>query len=389
GLIAGVISAAVSFGFLKGLVFVTDTRSHHDWLVWLLPVGGLFIGLFMHYLGGHSHRGTQLVFDEIVDPGERMPRRLAPVILLASWATHLFGGSAGREGVAVQASAGTANVWARAVGLRSSHRQIVLIAAVSGAFSAVFGVPVGGWLFGLEVAAHRGTRLRAVLPSLVAAVTSNWCVQGWSIGRESRHLVHVSVVPSLVWNVLAFGIACGVVARLFVIVLRSWARALARVISWPPVRPCIGGCTVLLLMQLSGRQYLGLSLPLGDRALAGVGVLAGAFALKLVFTAVTLGSGFPGGEVTPLAISGALLGATYAQLTGGDARLMAAVGFLALYAAAMGAPWSCSVMAAEMFGASILPIVLGVMLIATSLTRKHRLHHPGEFQADQERAARE
>lgn len=389
GLFAGVSSAAVSYAFLKVLFFVTETRLDHEWLVWLLPLGGLAIGVFVHIFGNGSHRGSQLVFDEIVDPGERMPRRLAPVVILASWATHLFGGSAGREGVAVQASAGTVNAAARTMGMTAISRRVVLVAAVSGAFSAVFAVPYGGWLIGIEIAAVAGIRLRCVLPACVAAFSSNALMHWWHVSDSARPTIEPHLSLALVGDLLLFGIVAGIVTRLFVSLMRGWASFLERITRWAPARPVIGGLAVLFLMEIAGRDYLGLSLPLGESALAGAAVLGGAFALKLLFTAITLGAGFPGGEVTPLAVSGALLGCSYGNLTGADPKLFAAVGFFALYAAAVGAPWACSVMAAEIFGTRMFPLVLPVVLLATVFTREHRLHHPGEFRPDQERAARE
>lgn len=147
GAVSGVLAGLSSFVFLEGLNRVTDFRLAHTWLLLLLPAGGLMIGLAYYYLGGRSGQGNALLIDEIHEPTEWVPKRMAPLVLLGTWATHLFGGSAGREGTALQMSGSLTDVVARVLGLDDDDRRMLLIAALAGGFGAVFGVPLAGAVF--------------------------------------------------------------------------------------------------------------------------------------------------------------------------------------------------------------------------------------------------
>jgi H+/Cl- antiporter ClcA len=284
---------------------------------------------------------------------------MAPLVFAGSVVTHVFGGSAGREGTAVQMSGSLSDLLARALRLSPADRRLLLVAAIAGGFGSVFGVALAGCLFALEVQAVGRVRYDAIVPAMTASLVGDRVVQALGYHHERMPiLAGPDLSIPLVAKVLVVGLACGLVALAFAELTHAVHRAFAAYISWPPLRPVVGGVIVLLMTAVVGnRDYLGLSVPLITKSLAGgVGVAGIAFALKLVFTSVTLGSGFPGGEVTPLFVIGAALGASLAHPLGLPVTLSAAVGFVAVFAGATNTPLACTILGVEMFGAG--PIVL-------------------------------
>lgn len=353
GSVVGVLSGVAGAVFLTTLRWVTELRIGNGWLLWFLPAAGLGIGLGYHHLAGRAAEGNNLIIDEIHEPTAWIPRRMAPLVYVGTLATHLFGGSAGREGTAIQMSGSLTDSFCRLVGIDGDDRRVLLIASISGGFGAVFGVPLAGCVFGLEVQSVGRLRYDALVPALTASVVGDLVVRGLGVGHVPTPTVApVDLSPLLIAKVLLCGLAFGLLALLFSELTHGLKRLFAAAVPYPPLRPMIGGVAIIGLTSLVGTQdYLGLSLPLIGEALAGAATLATfAFALKLLFTVVTLGSGFLGGEVTPLFVIGATAGATFAQVLDLPPELMAAVGFVAVFAGATNTPLACTVMGLELFG---------------------------------------
>lgn len=357
GAASGALAGLASWVFLEGLDRVTDFRLDHGWLVWLLPAGGLAIGLLYHVLGGRAVRGNALLLDEIHEPAEWVPRRMAPLVLGGTWLTHLFGGSAGREGTALQMSGSLTDLLSRTLRLRQEDRRLLLVAALGGGFGSVFGVPLAGAVFAMEVQSVGRVRYEALVPALTASVVGDLVVSG--LGYEHAPLLQIEtgLGVGMALKVAVAGLVFGLASVAFIESIHAVAAVARRFVSWAPLRPALGGVALVALVALCGRDYLGLSLPLSEEALAGVDVAGYVFALKLLFTAITLGTGFPGGEVTPLFVIGATLGASLSGLLDAPPHLLAAVGFVAVFAAASNTPLACTVMGAEMFGASAIPLI--------------------------------
>jgi H+/Cl- antiporter ClcA len=373
GAIVGVLAGVSSALFLTLLAEVTDARGDHPWLLWLLPVGGLVVGLTYRYVGGRSPQGNNLILEEVhgVEPegpapaaGERwVPRRMAPLVLFGTLVTHLFGGSAGREGTAVQMSASLTDSLSRLVRLRGETRRLLLISAVAGGFGSVFGVPMAGAVFALEVQTVGRLRHDALVPSLAAAIVGDRVVHLLDWPHDLTPRVTLDAFPieaGLLLKVAVASLAFGLVSALFSELVLGVKRAFAVLVRWSPLRPALGGILVVgSTLAVGSRDYLGLSLPLIADSYTG-DVVLGAFALKLVFTAITLGSGFQGGEVTPLFVIGATLGATSADILHAPPELLAAVGFVAVFAGATNTPLACTIMGIELFGAGgIVYLVVG------------------------------
>ena len=371
GSIVGVLAGLSSAAFLELLDWVTDTRIEQPWLLWLLPLAGFAIGLVYHFGAGPAAAGNGLLLEEIHQQNRWIPRRMAPLVLGATLVTHLFGGSAGREGTAIQMSGSLSdNLVSRTAGFTGTDRRLVLTAAVAGGFGAVFGVPIAGCIFALEVPTAGRVRHDAIVPALTAAVVGDQVVSWLGVEHTPFPVVGaVDLTFALMAKILIVGLAFGLAARLFAGAMHACKRMFQRAIHWPPLRPLVGGVVVVLLTYaVDTRDYLGLSLPLMtdsfEVGLAGVaGVATFAFAWKLVFTVVTLGSGFQGGEVTPLFVIGATLGSTVGHALDAPIALFAAMGVVAVFAGATKTPIACTVMGVELFGAAIIvPLAIGCVL---------------------------
>ncbi len=366
GLVAGVASAA----FLWLLEQVTEWRTGHETIVYALPVAGLTLGWIAERFGQEIKAGNNLVIDTIHDDGPEIPLRMAPLVLLGTVFAHLFGASAGREGTAIQMSASLTDWTSHRLGLGRPVRRQLLAAGVAGGFGSVFGTPVAGAVFGLEFVVRGRIEYHALVPALIASVVGDLTTRGLGIVHTSYPAVaQVPLTPLLLLEWLGFAVVIAAVAVAFIELTHLIKRQGERHVPWLPVRMFLGGLGVVALWKLVGTSdYLGLGVPMIERAFTDPHLPVEAFALKLLFTAVTLGAGFPGGEVTPLFFVGATLGNVLARPLGIPLELGVAVGLAALFAAAANTPLALSIMAVELFGAAVLPHVLIVCVVAYVLS---------------------
>ena len=363
GALSGVLAGVASFVFLEGLDWVTEKRLENEWLIALLPVAGLAIGAAYHYLGGRSGEGNALLLDQIHEPTEWVPRRMAPLVLIGTWGTHLCGGSAGREGVGIQMS-GSLTDWAsRLLRLGRDDRRMMLVASLAGGFGAVFGVPLAGAVFALEVQSIGRIRYEALVPALAASIIGDLTVSGLGYEHLPKPQIDAHLSIALTGKVALAGLAFGLAGVAFIEFTHAIKRLMMRHVGWHPLRLVVGGIGVAVLALIFGTEYCGLSLGLADAALFGKPMGFDVFALKMIFTAVTLGCFFPGGEVTPLFVVGATLGSALAGPLGLPVPLLAAVGFVAVFAGAANVPLACTIMGVELFGGgSVVPIAVGCVI---------------------------
>ena len=354
----GCVAGALSAAFIEALDWATTSREARDWLVWLLPLAGLAVGSAYHYGGKGLERGSNLIVEQIRAHDTGVPLRMSPLIFLGSTVSHLFGASVGREGAALQLAAGVADPVGRRLGLSSPDRSLLLIAAVAGGFGSVFGVPVTGAVFALEVPRIGRVRYERIVPAVVASFVGDATVS--ALGVE--HTRYPSL-PGFEWSLLLalrvvlLGLAAGLVAMGFVALTHKVRDVITRLVRWYPLRPALGGATVAALVLVFGwRDHQGLSIHLAQQAFAGTA--AGFWPAKPLLTAVSVGSGFVGGEVIPMVVTGALLGAFFGSILGANVALFAMVGSVAMLAGAANTPIACVVLGAELFGGS------GVVLFA-------------------------
>jgi H+/Cl- antiporter ClcA len=343
-------------------------RFSHPWLLYFLPLAGVFIHFLYKYSGKKAESGNNLIIDEIHRPDTGVPLNMAPLVLFSTVITHLFGGSAGREGTAVQIGGSIAHFLGNQMRLSRENARILLMTGIAGGFGAVFGTPVAGAIFALEVLVIGKIKYEALLPCLMAAVLSDIVCSAWGIhhtryqigftGRPMAGMQSIHFNSVLLLKAIAAGIAFGLAARLFTTLshtIKDYANQLIKP-KW--LIPATGGLLIIGLAFLTGPDYLSLGVSNPDPG--AVSILscfneggAGYFSWfwKILFTAITLGMGFKGGEVTPLFFIGAALGNTIATLTGAPVDLMAGLGFIAVFAGATNTPLACTVMGAELFGA--------------------------------------
>lgn len=352
GALVGVLGGLSGAAFLVTLEWVTDYRLDHGWIIGLLPVAGLAVGLAYHYGGGRSVEGNNVIIDEIHEPSAWVPKRMAPMVFVGTVITQLFGGSAGREGTAIQMSGSLTDAASRLLRLDDHDRRLMLITAIAGGFGAVFGVPIAGAVFALEVQTLGRVRYDAILPCLTASVIGAWVVHALGVEHTPvPTLPHLGLDLATVGRVAVAGLVFGLVGILFIEATHALKRLFRALVPWMPGRPVVGGVIVVLLTLAVGSQtYNGLSLGLIHASLFGGDVSGWSWLLKLVFTAVTLGALFQGGEVTPLFVIGASLGAVLAAPLGAPTTLLAAIGFVAVFAGATNTPIACTIMGLELFG---------------------------------------
>ena len=367
-----ILAGSASALFLWSLDRVTGLRFHYPWLLFLLPAGGPLIVWVYARWGGEADRGTNLLLDEIHEPQRGVPLRMAPLVLVTTLLTHLLGGSAGREGTAVQMGGGLAGGFLRLFRLQSRWHRSVLMAGMAAGFGAVFGTPWAGALFAMEVLAIGQFDYRRAGPCVVAAWVGDATCTAWGI-VHTAYSIGDTVIPSgdsialfysiLFGKVLLLGVGCGCVARLFVLGMKGARQAFSSSVKPWLLRPVVGGTFVVLgALVLGTRSYLGLGVTspvVGEVTLLSCFQSGGAevwsWLWKLLFTVVTLAAGFKGGEVTPLFFVGAAFGNTLAALLNAPVDLFAGLGFLAVFAGASNTPIACAVMGLELMGVSHSP----------------------------------
>ena len=351
GACTGLLSGSASAIFLLSLDWVGQVRDAHLWLLAGLPFAGFVIGYCYHRYGSGVEKGNNLILEGIYTPHPALPLRMAPFVLFGTLITHLFGGSAGREGTAVQMGAALAAQLGKRWSLDAATGRILLICGVAGGFASVFGTPLAGAVFSLEWLFRRKVDPNSIFPAFWSALTAYW-VCDWVWGIEHTAYLIPQVAPhtliNLAWMIPA-GIAFGLAARLFIETGHLVTTVFNR-ISYPPLRPLIGGILVAGIVYLTGAYtYVGLGIPRIVEAFE-TPVPWYDFLAKTGLTGLTLGSGFKGGEVTPLFFTGATLGNALAAYIPLPLALLAGCGFVGVFAGATNTPLACTLMGMELFG---------------------------------------
>lgn len=347
----GILSGSASAFFLITLEFVTQYRIHHDWIIWLLPIGGLLVGFSYYYLGKDVVKGNNLLLEEYENPKQIIPLKMAPLVFFGTIITHLFGGSAGREGTAVQMGGAIADQFTRIFKLDDSERKTLIILGISAGFASVFGTPLAGAVFALEVVYFSKINLKSILLSFIVAYAAYFTVEIWQV----KH-THYSIplVPEITATNLFYTLICGILfgfaALLFSRSTHFWGLLFSKTIKYPPLRPFVGG--IILAITIAGfgfSKFSGLGVPVIVDSFTNTNAWYD-FLLKILFTGFTLGAGFKGGEVTPLFFVGATFGSALSLVVPMPIALLAGMGFVAVFSGATHTPIACTIMGIELFG---------------------------------------
>jgi H+/Cl- antiporter ClcA len=357
--LAGAMGGTASAVLLASLTLATNVREQHVWLIFLLGPAGWCVGLMYKHFGKSVEGGSNLILEQVHDPKEVIPVRMTPLILIGTFITHLFGGSAGREGTAIQTGASLADQLTRPLRFSAAERRILLMAGISAGFASVFGTPLAGAVFGIEVLAIGTLTYDAIAPCFIAAFTGDLVTRWWANYIPGAHhtIYRVTEVPSVKLLTIVYaavaGICFGLVGMAFAKCTHSISHTARRFVARSELRPLIGGLVVTTAVFAIGysrtSRYIGLGVPTIQAAFQ-TKLPVYDWAGKFLFTSVTLGTGFKGGEVTPLFYIGATAGNALSRILPLPSSLLAGMGFVAVFAGAANTPLASTFMAFELFG---------------------------------------
>ncbi|WP_052948067.1 chloride channel protein [Aneurinibacillus tyrosinisolvens] len=383
--LTGIIVGTTTSLFLNLLQYASDKTSHLPFLIQfiLLPLGGLITGLLIRYgapdAAGH---GTEAVIMAVHEQNGKINAKVAPIKALATIVTLACGGSAGKEGPCAQIGGAMASSFADIIRLNEQDRKKLVICGISAGFASVFGTPLAGAIFGIEVLAIGGLMYEMILPCFISGITSYEISQSLGISYTYFPFTHNTPFSEILFiKMIGIGLLCGVISWIFIEIFEWFQktfRLLENYLKWKPALPMIGGFLLSFMILFIPTDYLGLSIPLLDTALEGHSVSYLAFFWKILFVAITLASGFSGGIVTPLFVIGATAGNALGHLFHINPALGAAVGMVAVVASGSNTPISAFVMGVELFGGDV-----GIFLFTTSVVAYmiigHRSVYPSQM----------
>ncbi len=348
--ITGMAVGAFSSVFSWCMTTVTHLRINHDRLIFLLPVAGLVIVFLYQIANMKEDKGTNQILSAIrFSP--HIPVRLAPLIFISTVLTHLFGGSAGREGAALQLGGSIGNGIGNLFRLDDSDKKVMVLCGMSAAFAALFGTPVAAAVFPLEVVSVGIMQYSALLPCIFAAFIASQSAATMGIAPEAFTIINIPDIGILpVFKIILVAAICGIVSTAFCFILDFTHETYARLLKNPYMRIFTAGVLIIITtLLLQTRDYNGAGIPVIEHAMEGH-VVWYAFLIKMLLTALTLGAGYKGGEIIPSLFIGATLGCLLGQLLGVSPSLCAAVGMISLFCGATNCPLSSLLIGFELFG---------------------------------------
>ena len=353
---AGVLIGLLAIAFHYGIQIATQMRLTHPHLLLLLPVAGVIIVLLYRACGMEQDRGTNLVL-VAVRQAHPMRLRTAPLIFISTVLTHLVGGSAGREGAALQLGGSMAETAGRLLKLDEKDRRMLTMCGMSAAFSALFGTPLTAAVFSMEVVSVGVMYYAAIVPCLLSSLTALELAKLLGVHGEQYAVSGIPALSSLsIVQSAALGIGCALLSVLFCKAVHTAPRLYDRVAKTPVFKALLGGILLLVLTFLVGSQdYNGAGSHVIELALTG-DARPEAFLLKILFTAVTLGAGFRGGEIVPVLFTGATFGCVAGPLVGLSPSVGGALGMAGVFCGATNCPISSILLAYELFGGQSLPL---------------------------------
>lgn len=341
-------------------------REEHHWMIFLLPVAGVAIAFFYKALNYSHDRGTNLVLLAVRD-NEKMGLRHAACIFVASVTTHLCGGSSGREGASLQIGAALGSQFGRTLRLDEHDRRILTMCGMSAMFSAVFGTPVTAAIFAMEVISIGIFHYSAIVPCVLSAVIANYTSSLFGASHLHMHVSVPELSPGNFLKIIFLGAICALLSIVFCLAMTHSSRLFRRIEN-TMIRGAVGGAIVVVLTLLAGTDIY--------NGTGGAMIMSAfderpfvlAFLIKMLFTVVTLGSGFKGGEILPVFFIGSSFGSVFSQLLGLDCSIGAAIGMAALFCGVTNCPIATILLCVELFGSEGLPFYVIAVAVSYMLS---------------------
>lgn len=365
GTVVGGVAGLVGSLFGHGLAFANSFRETHPWILLGLPFAGLLIVLLYRFLKNTEDRGTNMVISSIHSSTD-IPIKMVPLVFVSTILTHLFGGSAGREGAAIQLGGGIANKLGKLFRLKENNQHIIIMCGISAGFSALFGTPMAAAIFALEVIRVGVMKYSALVPCVTSAMIAHFVARFFRIPPET---FWVSQVPNIhvlsFFKMVLFAALTGIVSILFCLLLHGTEHLYRKFFKNTYLRIFVAGCLVIVLtIVLRTDLYLGSGMHIIEQIFHGVQATPYTFLLKMLFTALTLGAGYKGGEIVPSFCIGAAFGCTAAALFGLPVPLAAACGMVGVFCGVTNCPLTSLLIAFELFGFEGMPYYLVTIAVS-------------------------
>lgn len=380
GAFIGLTVGLVSSVFGHALIYANKLRASYPFIIYTLPVGGLLIVLLYRACKNTSDKGTNTVVASIQESTD-IPFKMAPLIFISTTITQLCGGSAGREGAALQLGGSIANKFGKLLRLKDDGRKIMVMCGMSAGFSALFGTPLAAAFFSLEMTSVGIMHYCALVPCVVAALVAHFVATFLKVPPEVFPVTGIpAFTPVILLKLVAFAAVVGIVSILFCLLLHKAEDLYERFIKNQYLRIFLAGCLLILLTLLLGTdQYLGSGMGIIEHIFHEGNTGWYTFALKMLFTAVTLGAGFKGGEIVPSFTVGAALGCAAAALMGLPPQLVAACGMVGLFCGVTNSPVTSLLISFELFGFEGMPYYLVTVAVSYLLSGYQSLYHKQKF----------
>lgn len=372
--ITGLVVGAVSSLFAYCMGVVTTFRTNHINIIYLLPVGGCAIVFLYGIFRYKNDKGTNLVLSTIHAESE-IPFKMAPLIFISTIITHLFGGSSGREGAALQLGGSIGNQLGRVLHLDENDTRVIIMCGMSAAFSAVFGTPMAAAIFSLEVVSVGIMYYAALMPCIFSSIIASTFSAKMGIDAENFHILNIpalKLVPSV--KIVVLAMLCAALSVIFCMMLHKTGDLFRKYLKNPYLRIILASCTILLLTKILGTtDYLGAGIPIIDETIH-THVEPMAFLWKMIFTTLTLEAGFKGGEIVPSFFIGATFGCLFGTIMGISPSLCAATGMIAVFCGVTNCPITSMFISFELFGFEGVPYFLIAISVSYLLSGYYGLY---------------
>ena len=374
-IISGIIVGIVIALFLKSLQYATTFRENNSWMLYLLPFGGALVSYLYFKYGKDSSKGNNLIIERINEGKGDIPFRMAPLVFFGTFVTHLFGGSAGREGTGVQIGASICSKLGQLLKLNKSDLTIIITSGVSSGFGVVFGTPIAGTIFGLEVSSIGKMRYESIIPCLISSYIGNYIARLFKVEHGHYQMLEVSSKdPIIFYKVIFCAILFGLTSKLFAELTHFLKKVFSSKIKNTALKSFIGGIIIIILILIiNNRMYLGLSLELLKYSFENP-VVSYAFIIKLLLTSITLATGFQGGEVTPLFVIGATLGNFLSPIFGLPISFLAGLGMIGVFCGGTKTPLASFAMGLELFGGENIKYIFIACVISYVFSGKSGIY---------------